>query len=100
MGESTYGIDPHLYADPYLQGNNAPVREAFDVANLPVDGELPHGLEGIYMRTAPKPGFDRISSPCPFDRAGMIHAVQGDKGRARYRKRWVKTKGLKAEQRA
>ena len=100
MGESTYGIDPHLYADPYLQGNNAPVHEEIDVANLPVDGELPHDLEGIYMRNGPNPAFDPISYTYPFDGDGMIHAVYFDKGRARYRNRWVKTKGLKAEQRA
>ena len=75
MGESTYGIDPHLYADPYLQGNNAPVHEEIDVANLPVDGELPPDLEGIYMRNGPNPAFDPISytcllytSPSPRDR--------------------------------
>ena len=100
MTESTYGIDPHLYADPYLQGNYAPVHEEIDVANLPVDGELPPDLEGIYMRNGPNPAFDPISYTYPFDGDGMIHTVYFDKGRARYRNRWVKTKGLKAEQRA
>jgi carotenoid cleavage dioxygenase-like enzyme len=47
--------------DPYLQGNNAPVHEEIDVANLPVDGELPPDLEGIYMRNKPNPAFDPIS---------------------------------------
>ena len=79
MGESTYGIDPHLYADPYLQGINAPVHEEIDVANLPVDGELPPDLEGIYMRNGPNPAFDPISYTYPFDGDGMIHAVYFDK---------------------
>jgi carotenoid cleavage dioxygenase-like enzyme len=105
MAEPTYGVEPHLYANPDLQGNNAPVHEEIDVANLPVDGELPPDLEGIYIRNGANPAFDPISykypsDKYPFDGDGMIHAVYFDKGRARYRNRWVKTKGLKAEQRA
>ncbi len=61
MAEPTYGIDPHLYVDPSLQGNYAPVHVEFDVADLPVDGELPPDLEGIYMRNGPNPAFDPIS---------------------------------------
>ena len=34
MAELTYGVDPRLYANPDLQGHNAPVHEEIDVDKL------------------------------------------------------------------
>ena len=39
----------------YLTGNFAPVREEVDVQDLPVDGEIPHDLEGRLLRIGPNP---------------------------------------------
>ena len=41
-----------------------------------------------------------MSFTYPFDGDGMVHAVYLDNGRARYRNRFVQTRGLKVERRA
>jgi carotenoid cleavage dioxygenase len=85
--------------DPHLSGNFAPVAEERDAADLPVEGRLPDGLEGAYMRNGPNPAFPPLSYTYPLDGDGMIHAVHFEGGRARYRNRWVATRGLRAERR-
>ena len=63
----------------YLTGNFAPVREEVDVQDLPVDGEIPHDLEGRLLRIGPNPVVD----PDPatyhwFTGSGMVHGLGGD----------------------
>ncbi|MCH9769663.1 MAG: carotenoid oxygenase family protein [Gammaproteobacteria bacterium] len=86
--------------NPFLQGGYAPVLDELDQDNLPVIGELPKDLHGIYMRNGPNPQFTPISYTFPFDGDGMIHAVYLENGKARYRNRFVLTEGLQAERRA
>ncbi len=38
---------------PFLEGNFAPVREEVEAEHLRVIGELPAGLEGMFVRTGP-----------------------------------------------
>ena len=73
----------------HLQGNFAPVRDELDVADLEVVGTVPAGLNGTYVRNGfnPRSGF----SPHWFFGHGMLHAVDLDEGRARYRNRYVDT---------
>jgi carotenoid cleavage dioxygenase len=87
-------------AGPHLSGNFAPVAEERDAADLPVEGRLPDGLEGAYMRNGPNPAFPPLSYTYPLDGDGMVHAVYFEGGRARYRNRFVLTRGLRAERRA
>ncbi len=87
-------------ANPFLSGNFAPVGDERDLVELPVEGRLPEGLEGAYMRNGPNPAFPPISYTYPLDGDGMIHAVCFERGRVRYRNRWVATRGLQAERRA
>lgn len=95
---------PSALAEPlaeHLRGAFAPVADELDVADLPVRGELPEGLEGTYVRNGPNPQFAPIGSfTYPFDGDGMLHAVTFEGGRVRYRNRWVVTRGLVAERRA
>jgi carotenoid cleavage dioxygenase len=87
--------------DPHLSGNFAPVGPELDAADLPViAGRIPADLSGAYMRNGPNPLFKPISFTYPLDGDGMIHAVYLDNGRARYRNRFVRTRGLAAERRA
>lgn len=87
--------------DPHLGGNFAPVGQELDAADLPViAGRIPADLSGAYMRNGPNPLFKPISFTYPLDGDGMIHAVYLDNGRARYRNRFVRTRGLAAERRA
>ena len=87
--------------EPYLSGNYAPVQDELDVADLPVSaGRIPDDLAGVYMRNGANPAFQPIAYAYPFDGDGMIHAVDLRGGRARYRNRFVATRGLAAERRA
>ena len=87
--------------DPHLCGSFAPVGREVDVADLPVvAGRIPEDLRGVYMRNGPNPLFKPLSYTYPLDGDGMVHAVYLDNGRARYRNRFVQTRGLRAERRA
>lgn len=83
---------------PFLQGLMAPVSEERDDRNLEVEGELPAGLRGMFVRTGPNPQFAPMGAYHPFDGDGMLHAVYFDgDGTARYRNRWIESRGLLAE---
>lgn len=87
--------------NPHLSGNFAPVFDELSTGDLPViAGKIPGDLSGAYMRNGPNPMFKPLSYTYPFDGDGMIHAVYLDNGQARYRNRFVQTRGLVAEQRA
>ncbi len=87
--------------DPHLSGNFAPIGPEIDAADLPViAGRIPPDLNGAYMRNGPNPLYKPISYTYPMDGDGMIHAVYFANGRARYRNRFVNTRGLAAERRA
>jgi carotenoid cleavage dioxygenase-like enzyme len=91
----------HLVAaDPFLEGNHAPVQTEIDVAGLKVTGRVPDDLAGVYMRNGPNPKYEPLAYVYPFDGDGMVHAVYFEKGRARYRNRFVRTAGLAMEERA
>jgi carotenoid cleavage dioxygenase len=98
--EAAMPESPRGDANPFLSGNFAPVAEERDLVDLPVQGRLPAGLAGAYLRNGPNPAFPPIAYTYPLDGDGMIHAVYLANGRARYRNRWVVTRGLKAERRA
>jgi carotenoid cleavage dioxygenase-like enzyme len=88
-------------ANPWLRGAFAPVRDELDTNDLAVEGRLPGELVGSYVRNGPNPQFTPLGSyTFPFDGDGMVHMVTFEGGRARYRNRWVVTRGLAAERRA
>jgi carotenoid cleavage dioxygenase len=80
-------------ANPYLQGNFAPVLEEVTATELPVTGQLPEALCGRYLRNGPNP----VSPPEPasyhwFTGDGMVHGLRLRDGRAEwYRNRWVRS---------
>ena len=87
--------------DPHLSGNFAPIGPEIDAGDLPVvAGRIPQELSGAYLRNGPNPLFKPISYSYPFDGDGMIHAVYLAGGKARYRNRFVRTRGLAVERRA
>ncbi len=92
-------VDPS--GNPDLGGVFAPVDNELDVADLPVVGKIPEDLRGAYLRNGPNVKFPPLGSyTYPLDGDGMIHGVWLADGRARYRNRYVLTKGLEAEMRA
>jgi carotenoid cleavage dioxygenase-like enzyme len=83
----------------HLQGPFAPVIEETDAADLPIEGELPRELDGVYLRNGPNPRFTPIGSYVyPLDGDGMVHGVWLSHGRARYANRFVQTDALREEE--
>ena len=85
---------------PLLTGAFAPVFEELVLDALPVDGEIPADLNGVYLRNGPNPRFEPNGTYHPFDGDGMIHGAHFDRGRVTYRNKWVRTDALQEEQRA
>ncbi len=81
-------------------GNFAPIGAEYDLADLPVSGELPCGLEGTLFRNGPNPQFGAEQVRHWFFGDGMVHAFTLARGRASYRNRWVRTHKWRAERAA
>jgi carotenoid cleavage dioxygenase len=89
---------PTIVADnPFFRGVLAPVLEERDAHDLRISGTLPAGLNGFFLRNGPNPQFAPMGAYHPFDGDGMLHAVYFEGGRARYRNRWIESKGLLLE---
>src|SRR5437016_7455085 len=86
--------DSHQETRFYLAGNFAPVPDELGAVDLPVEGALPPGLRGRYLRNGPNPKPGREPSHW-FMGDGMLHGVRIEDGRAEwYRCRWVRTESL------
>lgn len=83
-------------ANPYLEGNFAPVAEETTLTELAVTGHLPEHLDGRYLRIGPNPiGTVDPASYHWFLGDGMVHGVRLRDGRAEwYRNRWVRSAGV------
>jgi len=92
--------DLDAQANPYLTGAWAPVQEESTCVDLQVTGRLPTALRGRYLRNGPNPAFAPLGRYHLFDGDGMVHGIELDEGVARYRNRWVRSRGLDAERRA
>jgi carotenoid cleavage dioxygenase-like enzyme len=90
-------MSDNLSLDP--EANFGPINTEYDLAELPVIGELPHGLDGTLFRNGPNPQFAPIDPRQHhwFAGDGMIHAFTLRSGRAGYRNRWVRTDKWTAE---
>lgn len=87
-------------ANPFLEGNFAPVREEITADKLNVIGELPPDLSGMFVRNGPNPQFPPIGQYHWFDGDGLLHGVRITQGQASYRNRYVRTQGFLIEQKA
>ncbi len=91
----------HLPADddhPYRTGAWRPNLTEYDADELDLlEGTLPPELEGVYLRNTENPILPSLGRYHPFDGDGMLHAVRFGGGRASYRNRMVRTRGLAAE---
>lgn len=91
--------DPSI-TNPFLSGPWTPVDDELDLGPLRVDGPIPDGLVGTYMRNGPNPAFPPVGRYHLFDGDGMVHAVEFRDGQAHYRNRYIDSRGLRAERRA
>jgi len=89
--------DLDTWQTPHLQGLLAPVTDERHDVDLEVIGELPAGLNGLFVRNGPNPQFAPLGAYHPFDGDGMLHGVSIAEGKASYRNRWIETKALLAE---
>jgi carotenoid cleavage dioxygenase len=91
-------IQPWSSDSPFLNRAFAPVFDERDDADLTVEGEIPDGLRGVFMRIGPNPLFKPDNHYAyPFDGTGMVHAIYLENGHARYRNRWVATNEVQEE---
>lgn len=86
--------------NPYLADNFAPVQTELTTDELPVLGELPPELNGMFVRNGPNPQFPPLGRYHWFDGDGMLHGVQIQAGKASYRNRYIRTQGFEQEQQA
>jgi len=84
-------------ANPFLEGNFAPVHEEIASENLKVIGEIPTDLSGMLVRNGANPQFPPLGQYHWFDGDGMLHGVRISNGKAAYCNRYVQTRGFKIE---
>jgi carotenoid cleavage dioxygenase len=76
-----------------MRGAYAPVAQEVEAFDLPVQGRLPDGLDGTYVRNGANP--QQGVTMHWFAGDGMLHGLRVSEGRAEwYRNRWVRTKAL------
>ncbi|KAL6981213.1 9-cis-epoxycarotenoid dioxygenase, partial [Sarracenia purpurea var. burkii] len=94
-------INPPLHplVDPkfVLTGNFAPVNEMPPTKCLVVEGELPHSLDGVYIRNGPNPQHQPLGPLHLLEGDGMLHSVRISQGHATFCSRYVKTYKYKLE---
>ncbi len=79
-----------------LRANYAPVTEEATglEVDIDVEGRLPAGLAGTYVRNGPNRAPAQGLGGLWFDGQGMVHAVRIEDGRATYHNRWVRNPAL------
>lgn len=88
-------------SNPSLQGHFAPVADEIDRGKLKVRGNLPKGLNGLYLRTGPNPKLPPREDYYFFEGDGMLHGIWLRDGQATgYRNRYVRTAGLARDEAA
>lgn len=83
--------------NPYLADNFAPIQTELIVDELPVLGNLPPELSGMFVRNGPNPQFPPLGRYHWFDGDGMLHGVHIQDGKASYRNRYIRTQGFEQE---
>jgi len=79
----------------FMRGNYAPVQDEIESFDLKVEGRVPDGLDGVYLRNGPNPPASKGVPGHWFMGDGMLHGLRLGEGRAHwYRNRWVRTRAL------
>ncbi|MDG2531878.1 carotenoid oxygenase family protein [Caulobacter endophyticus] len=95
--KTSLGVTDH----PYMTGAWTPQHEELDAEDLMVlEGAIPPQLDGVYLRNTENPAHEPLGRYHPFDGDGMVHQIEFRGGQARYRNRFIRTRGFEAEQEA
>jgi carotenoid cleavage dioxygenase len=81
----------------FLKGPFAPIDIEFDVADIPIQGEVPRDLNGTFYRIGPNQQFAPRGDYHLFAGDGMAHAFHIADGKVSYRNRWMETAKFKLE---
>lgn len=85
---------------PDLRGNLFPVADELTAVPCEIiDGAVPAGLRGQFVRNGPNPMFEPIGAYHMFDGDGMLHGLSFADGAVTYSNRWIRSRGLRAEMR-
>lgn len=90
----------NICGSEYLADNFAPIEDEIDVGELKVTGAIPPALSGLYLRNGPNPMFEPLGDYHWFDGDGMLHGIRIENGKASYRNRYIRSRGLAAEESA
>ena len=82
---------------PYITDVFAPVLDEEVHTDLPVTGEIPTDLNGVYLRNGPNPRFEPKGDYHPFDGDGMLHSAHFDQGQLTIRNKWIRTEAWQRE---
>ncbi len=85
---------------PYRTGPWQPQHSTYEAWDMPVEGEIPDDLSGVYIRNTETAVFEPIKRYHPFDGDALLHAISFGNGEARYASEFVHTDGFIAEQEA
>lgn len=88
---------PQVRDNPFFDGNLAPIADEVAFEALEVVGEIPRCLRGVFLRNGPNAQFEPPGQYHVFDGDGMLHGLWLDDGKARYRNRWIESRGLAYE---
>ncbi|MFN4225657.1 MAG: carotenoid oxygenase family protein [Hyphomonas sp.] len=80
----------------FLEGIHKPVRQELTLTGLKVSGEIPAGLNGLYVRNGPNPLLKvNPATHHWFVGDAMLHGIRLEGGRALwYRNRWVRSNAV------
>ncbi|MFK8019558.1 MAG: carotenoid oxygenase family protein [Pseudomonadales bacterium] len=92
--DAPFGLDH----GPYIAGEFSPVANELVLKDLPVEGEIPKDLNGVYLRNGPNPRFEPKGSHHFFDGDGMLHSGEFRDGEFTYRNKYVRTADLKKKE--
>lgn len=83
----------------YLEGAYAPVAEEriVGLGGMHVIGEVPHDLNGVYVRNGPNIDHPPLGNYHRYDGDGMLHAVHFNNGEVTYRNKWIRTEAFEEE---
>ncbi len=99
MARDLERVDPA--SNPYLSGRFAPIQKEVETQDLRVEGAIPTDITGAFIRNGANPQFTPLGSyTYPMEGDAMLHGVWLEGGTARYRNRYVRTKGFVSEAQA